>query len=414
MKLQIILAALFAVSGWHAKAQIYDTNNNVVQIFAGSGTQGYLEGQGTQAMFNSPEGVVADTSGNLFVFDSGNLRIRKITTNGITSTFVGGGSGSLPGYGTSVALPVYNFGSMVIDHLNIISITCRLHPGIGGLLRIYPDGYVEFLSFAGMDFTSGLAVDSGNNLFYSSSGGNKIYRLAANGTLTLLAGNDNSGSIDGNGMFASFSSPRAVAVDAAGNIYVWDSGTALIRRLDADNNVTTIAGSNGNAADVDGQGTAARFRSIRSMIVDNNGNVIIACGSSIRRMSAGAFVTTIAGSFSQNSYANGVGALARFNGANEVWLSRGMMFVADTSNHRIRQISFDPQPQQVADSNLNIRNYAGVTITGLVGRAYQIQSSANMTNWTTRTTILLPSSPYLWFDQTPIAGNKFYRSFLLP
>ena len=150
------------------------------------------------------------------------------------------------------------------------------------------------------------------------------------------------------------------------------------------------------------------------MTADNNGNIIMACGSSIRRMSAGTYVTTIAGSFSQNSYANGVGALARFNGANEVSLSQGMMFVADSGNNRIRQISFDPQPQQVSESNLSIRNYAGVTITGLVGRAYQVQSSSNMTNWTTRTTILLPSSPYLWFDQTPIAGNKFYRSFLLP
>ena len=87
MKLQIILAALCVLSGWQATAQIYDTNNNVVQIFAGSGTQGYLEGQGTQAMFSSPQGVVADTSGNLFVIDGGNGRIRKITTNGMTSTF---------------------------------------------------------------------------------------------------------------------------------------------------------------------------------------------------------------------------------------------------------------------------------------------------------------------------------------
>jgi len=397
----------------HSKAQIYDTNNNYVQIFAGSGVQSYLEGTGTQAMFYNPTAVVADSSSNLFVLDTGNSRIRKITPSGVTSTFVGGGAGSLPGFGTSVSLSGLSFGSMVIDHSNIISVTAFSSGTGGGLLRIYTDGYVEFLNFTGMNTASGISVDSGNNLYYSTFSGNRIYRLGAIGNLTLFAGNGSSGSSDGNGIFASFNNPGALAVDAANNVYVWDSGNHLIRRIDQSQNVTTIAGD-GTASNVDGQGTGAKFNSISAMTVDNSGNVIMACGSSIRRMSASTNVTTIAGSFSQSSYANGLGALARFSGATGIWLSQGMMFVADSNNQRIRQISFDPQPQLVADSNLGIRNYAGITITGLVGRTYQIQSSPNMTNWTVRTTLLLTSSPYLWFDQNPVSGNKFYRALLLP
>src|ERR1043166_4638239 len=83
----ILVAIALALAG-QAEGQIYDTNNNYVQIFAGSGVASYLEGQGTQAMFNQPSAVVADTSSNLFVLDSGNRRIRRITPSGSTSTFV--------------------------------------------------------------------------------------------------------------------------------------------------------------------------------------------------------------------------------------------------------------------------------------------------------------------------------------
>jgi hypothetical protein len=88
--------------------------------------------------------------------------------------------------------------------------------------------------------------------------------------------------------------------------------------------------------------------------------------------------------------------------------------VADSGNNRIRQISFNPQPQVVSGANLNIGTFAGVTITGVVGRTYQIQSSPDMSTWTTVATVLLTSSPYLWIDQNPIAGNKFYQAVLLP
>src|SRR6266705_2653926 len=77
-------------------AQNYDTNNPVVQTFVGSGFYGYLDGQGTQTMFNNPSAVVADSSSNLFVLDNSNYRIRKVTSDGTVSTFAGGGGGALP------------------------------------------------------------------------------------------------------------------------------------------------------------------------------------------------------------------------------------------------------------------------------------------------------------------------------
>ena len=419
----ISLTAIVVLFRWPAGAQIYETNNDVVEIFAGSGTAGDLNGQGTLAMFNNPSQVVADTSSNLFVLDSYNSLVRKITPDGTVSTFVGGGSGSLPGYGTSISLGIsYGasasifFGSMTIDHQNTIWISCQvpIH-GLftGGMLSIGSDGYVEFLAYSVMSQNSGICVDSGKNLYFSTYSGNQVYRLSASGSLTLFAGSGSNGSTDANGIYASFNSPSTLAADAAGNIYIWDSGNHKIRRIDQSQNVTTIAG-NGSPTDADGTGLNAQFNSISSMCVDDWGDVIMACSSSVRKMTATTNVVTIAGSFTQSSYANGAGALARFNGAYGVCLSEGMVFVADQNNQRIRFISFNPQPQPVTGGNLAINTYAGVTITGLVGRTYQIQSSPNMTNWTTQATLLLTASPYLWIDQNPVNRNKFYRAFLVP
>jgi secreted PhoX family phosphatase len=272
---------------------------------------------------------------------------------------------------------------------------------------------VESLSFGGIYGNTGLCVDSGNNLYFSTS--TQIYRLGANGTLDLFAGSGNAGSQNGNGIYASFRNPGALAADEAGNIYVCDSGNLLIRRIDQNQNVTTIAGP-GPGGNVDGVGTAASFASssISAMTADNFGNVFLACGSCIRKIDASTNVWTVAGSFSQSSYANGAGAIARFSGASGLCLSQGMIFVADSANERIRSISFNPVAQPVTGPNLHIATYAGIQITGLVGRTYQIQASTNMTTWSTVATLLLTSSPFLWIDTSSIGGTKFYRAFLLP
>jgi hypothetical protein len=394
----LYILLLVSLASWRAGAQTYDTNNDVVQIFAGSGTVGSLNAQGTLAMFSSPEYVVADTSSNLYVWDSGNTLIRKITPNGTVSTFA-----SFP-YGVA--------GGMAIDGNNTIWVTTEGNGGVPGIYEVDSNGSLTFLTYSGINpINSGICTDSGNNIYYTA--GNQIYRISAEGVLTLFAGSSSSGTNDGNGIYATFSRPEALASDEANNIYVWDNGNAKIRRIDQNQNVTTVAG-NGNSANLDGVGLNTSFSYVGAMCSDNLGNIYMACGTCIRKMTAQTNVVTMAGNFSQNSYANGAGSLARFYGADGVCLSQGMIFVADSGNQRIRQISFNPQPQVVSPANLQLKTYAGLTINGLVGRTYRIQSSPDMSAWTTRATILLTSSPYLWIDQNPVAGNNFYRALLLP
>src|SRR6266576_1524776 len=105
MNSRFLLSTLFTITASLSSglAQNYDTNNPVVQTFVGSGFYGYLDGEGMQTMFNNPAAVAADSSSNLFVLDTGNSRIRKVTPIGTVSTFAGGGAGTLPGYGTNVS-----------------------------------------------------------------------------------------------------------------------------------------------------------------------------------------------------------------------------------------------------------------------------------------------------------------------
>ena len=417
IKIVAVLVMVAASFGWNIEAQIYDTNGDYVQTFAGSGFSGYVDGVGQLTMFNYPAMIAADSSGNLFVVDGGNSLIRKITPDGTVSTFAGGGAGSLPGYGTNVSLSGYigpsgGSGAMIVDRSNTLLITKMVNTP--ALLRIRSDGYITSTNLTGIQQSSGLCVDSANNIYYSSGmfGGNKIYRWRTNGVVEVFAGSGNTGSADGNGIFSSFYNPTALACDSAGNIYVWDSYSFKIRRIDQSQNVTTIAG--GNTYNLDGTGLNTSFANVTSMCADNLGNIYFACGSCIRKMNAQTNVVTMAGSFTQTGYTNGTGNLALFNNAYGVCVSGGTIYVADYSNQRIRSITNNPVPQIVSGANLGIGTFAGVTITGVVGRTYQIQSSPNMATWTTRATVLLTSSPYLWIDQNPASGNTFYRALLLP
>jgi len=180
--------AIFSTAGlalflcWQGTAQIYDTNNVVVQTFAGSGFSGHVDGVGQQTMFNNPRSIVADSAGSLFVIDSGNYRIRKIVPDGTVTTFVGGGGSSLPGYGTNVCLncgfssPPWNgFGSLAIDRSNVLWMAVYQGGGLTSLLRIQTNSYVSSVlenpqNTLGFSYASGICTDSINNLYYSRGG----------------------------------------------------------------------------------------------------------------------------------------------------------------------------------------------------------------------------------------------------
>jgi hypothetical protein len=377
-----------------------------VQTFVGSEFSGYIDGQGTQTMFHNPTYVVVDTSGNLFITDVGNARIRKVSPGGAVSTFAGGGTEALPAFGTNTSLLNYVGFPMTIDRSNVIWMV-----GATLLYRIQPDSFISSITLPTFTASEGICADSKNNIYWSDYANHKIYRYGTNGTIEVFVGSGNVGHTDGNGFFTSFTYPRAITCDSADNIYVYESD--LIRRIRPNRDVETIAGLGGGVKDGAGMLNIG-FSNGRSMCSDGGGNIFLVCDTSIRKLSPTTNSSTIAGSFSQAGYANGPGSSSRFNGATGICIYGGTIFIADQLNQRIRSIISNPVEQQVANADLELETYPGLRISGVVGRSYRIESSHNMATWITETTVLLTRTPFLWFDESPIDGKKFYRAVLLP
>ena len=271
------------------------STNWVVTTLAGSGSIGSANGTGTAASFKYPFGVAVDSSGTVYVADTSNHLIRKITSAGVVTTLAGSGSsGSTNGTGTAASF--YN--------------------------------------------PLGVAVDSSGNVYVADTSNYLIRKITSGGVVTTLAGSGYSGSTNGTGTAASFDNPYGVAVDSSCNVYVADLNNNLIRKITSAGVVTTLAGS-GSSGSTNGMGTAASFYYPSGVAVDSSGNVYVADTSNhlIRQITSGGVVTTLAGSGSIGS-TNGTGTVASFFNPRGVAVdSSGNVYVADYSNHLIRKIS---------------------------------------------------------------------------
>ena len=250
--------------------------------------------------FNAPRGVAFDTAGNLYVVDSINQTVIKITTAGGVSTLAGlaGSAGSADGTGSAA-----RFNSPL-----------------------------------------GIAVDVSGNVYIADNANHTIRKITPAGVVTTLAGLAlNAGIADGTGSAARFFNPAGVAVDAAGNVYVADANNATVRAITPGAVVTTLAGLAGNIGSTDGTGNAARFsQPMAGIALDGAGNLYVADTNNhtIRKIAPGGVVTTLAGLAGTFGSADGTGSVARFHSPVGITVdSAGTVYVGDTSNQTIRAIT---------------------------------------------------------------------------
>ena len=217
------------------------TPASVIIIVAGTGVVGSTDGDVSQASFNHPSDVAVDTSGNLYVVDSDNYKIRKITPAGMVSTFAGNGTnGNADSKGVLASFS--GLTNITIDTSNNLYVTDTFNNNT--IRKITPAGVVTKLAGgatplnidgvggnAGFYSPQGITIDKSGNLYVAEYFGNKIRKTSPIGVVTTFAGTGISGSLDGSLATATFSRPWGVAIDNSGNIFVADNQNGKIRKI---------------------------------------------------------------------------------------------------------------------------------------------------------------------------------------
>jgi sugar lactone lactonase YvrE len=248
--------------------------SGMLTLVAGNARAGFSGdgGPAASAQFNSPAGIAIDGTGNVYVADRGNARVRRIAASGIITTVAGGGTN-----------PPYADGG----------------PAAGAILG----------------FISGVAVDASGNLFVSDSAYNAVRKVSANGIMTTVAGTGSSGySGDGGpAVRARLADPAGLAVDKSGNLFIADSGNSCVRKVAAEGTITTFAGTGfyGFSGD-NGSAANAQLAGPEGVALDASGNVFITDSGNdrLRKVSTNGLITTVAGNGTYGLTGDGGPALA--------------------------------------------------------------------------------------------------------
>lgn len=332
------------------------------------------DGAGTAARFDFPAGIAADLADNVYVADLNDCTIRKITPDGMVSTVAGTPeeTGGADGHGPSARF-FYPTGIAADGAGNLYVADTYNHT----IRKITPAGIVTTIageaemlghadgknSSARFNGPKGIALDKAGNLYVADTDNHAIRKITPQGVVTTLAGTMGTrGYADGQGAAARFNQPSGVATDGAGNVYVADTGNNTIRKITPSGVVTTLAGAgpSADAGHADGKGAGARFLSPEGVATDGAGNIYVADSGNhtIRKITPDGAVSTFAGKAESSGSEDGPAASARFHSPASLALDHtGNVYVADSENNTIRKIT----PQGV--------------VTTLAGSAVQVEEN---------------------------------------
>jgi sugar lactone lactonase YvrE len=341
----LILITLFLVTSCTNKSP-----TATVTTLAGNGALGLANGKVVSASFSNPMGIAVDSIGNAYVADSRNNIIRKINTDGMVTTLAGSGvAGSADGKGNAASF--FFPTALAADAAGNVYVA-DTHNSL--IRKITPDGVVTTLAgrlpanpvykkndTARFDNPYGIAADKKGNLFVCDWDKDVIKKISPAGKVTIFAGSGDRGSKDGIGTKASFYLPEGIVIDSKGNLYITDTYNNMIRKISPDGAVTTLAGKSAKGS-ADGKGSAASFNHPDGITVDKNSNVYVADvgNNKIRKITPDGMVSTFAGSKIHGA-ANGDVSAASFYRPYGITIDKnGSLYVADYQNNLIRKISF--------------------------------------------------------------------------
>ena len=330
------------------------TPSGTLSTFAGTGVPGYAGdgGQATSAQLNWPQGLVLDGSGNLYIADTGNNRVRKVTPAGIITTFAGTG--------------VYGYSG--------------------------DDGPATSAKLA--DPTA-VAVNSQGNVYIADSDNNRIRMVSTSGAITTVAGNGTEG-FAGDGQAATsakISYPKAIALDNAGNLYIADANNYRVRMVSKAGTINTVAGNgtSGNSGD-NGPATSAQLNYPGGVAVDPAGNIYIADSYSnrIRLVNTSGTIYTVAGGSGATLGDGGPANLSYLSDPVNISIDgAGVVYIADSGDNLVRTLT----PVGTAPVLTVTSSHAGMLTPGASGQFTLTVSNAALAGATSGTIAVTDIAP---------------------
>ena len=362
---------LMLLMGWFLTAPI---QADVISTVAGNGTKGYSGdgGAATSAQLNFPFAVAIDNNSNLYIADHRNHRIRKMTKDGVISTVAGTGTAGYSGDDVMaidtqlyhpVRVAVDNSGNLYIaeyynHRIRKVSKNGMISTVAGNGTQGY-SGDGGLAAKAQLNYPAGITTDSSGNLYIADAMNYRIRKVTTDGMINTVVGTGTAGySGDGDAATsAQLNYPYGITIEPNnGNLYIADAMNFRIRKVTTDGVISTVANTGTQANSNDDIPTVTQFNYPTDVAVDNSGNLYIAYYANhyIRKMTPDGVISTIAGTGTAGYSGDGEDATsAKLNEPISVAIdSSGNLYIADTINHRIRQIVITNKPP-VLDASAN-------------------------------------------------------------
>src|SRR3984885_11472778 len=351
-------------------------SDGTLTVLAGNGIAGFSGegGPARSASLSFPSDAVMDSAGNLYIYDSLNFRIRRVTPDGIISTYAGTGVNGYTGDGgPAIQAQIELAGKMALDATGTLYFT----DGIDSVVRrITPDGTISTYAGNGQLATvanngnngpataaelglssGGLAVDSAGNVYVAEDVTNQIRKITPDDTLVPVAGSGTPGLMNGAAISAQFNTPYGLAVDSGGNLFVADVNNGVVRKISSAGIVSTVAGTPVfNFSGDGGPALLATFRFPEGATIGGDGNLYIEDTGNfrIRAVSADGTIRSVAGNGQFDSTPDGTPAQSSsLVGPNFLSFDpSGRLLIADTGDFTVRRINSDGTIQTIAGTGI--------------------------------------------------------------